>query len=60
LIGRELLALTVALGIQQLAQQGFDFAPLGELAIQLRHQMQHHLLEELGIFREMFWIEGHE
>ena len=44
LIGRELLAFTVAPGIQQLAQQGLDFVPLGALAIQLRHQVQHHLL----------------
>jgi hypothetical protein len=44
LIGRELLAFAVAPGIQQLAQQGLDFVSLGELAIQLRHQVQHHLL----------------
>ncbi len=44
LIGRELLAFTVAPGIQQLAQQHLDFVPLGALAIQLRHQVQHHLL----------------
>jgi len=39
-----LLAFAVAPGIQQLAQQGLDFVPLGELVIQLRHQVQHHLL----------------
>jgi hypothetical protein len=44
LIGRELLAFAVAPGIQQLAQQHFDFVPLGALAIQLRYQVQHHLL----------------
>ena len=44
LIRRELLAFAVALGIQQLAQQGLDLVALGELAIQLRHQVQHHLL----------------
>ena len=44
LIGRELLAFAIAPGIQQLAQQGLDFVPLGALAIQLRHQVQHHLL----------------
>jgi hypothetical protein len=44
LIGRELLAFTVASGIQQLAQQHLDFVPLGALAIQLRYQVQHHLL----------------
>ena len=43
LIFRKLLAFTVALSIQQLAQQSFDFTSFGELAIQLRHQIQHHL-----------------
>jgi hypothetical protein len=44
LIGRQLLTLTVAPGIQQLAQQHLDFVPLGAFAIQLRYQIQHHLL----------------
>ena len=44
LIGRELLALAIAPGIQQLAQQGLDFVAFGELAIQLCYQVQHHLL----------------
>jgi hypothetical protein len=60
LIGRELLAFTVAPGIQQLAQQHLDLVPLGALAIQLRYQVQHHLLQDLGILRKMLRIEGHE
>ena len=31
----------------------------GALAIQLRRQVQYHLLQDLGIFREMFWVDGH-
>ena len=42
------------------AQQRFEFSPLAELAIQLHHQVQHYLLEKLGIFRQMFRTEGHE
>jgi hypothetical protein len=60
LIGRQLLAFTVAPGIQQLAQQHLDFVPLSALPIHLRDQIQHHLLQDLGIFRKMFRIEGHE
>jgi hypothetical protein len=26
----------------------------------LRHQVQNHLLQDLGIFREMFGVESHE
>ena len=55
-----LLALAVPLGVQQLAQQGLDFVALGELAIQLRHQVQHHLLQDSGILRKVFGIDGHE
>ena len=44
LIGRQLLALAVAPGIQQLPQKNLNLVPLGELVVQLRHQIQHHLL----------------
>ena len=44
LVRRELLALAVSLGIQQFSQEGLDLAPLVEFAIQLRDQVQHHLL----------------
>ena len=60
LIGRKLLALAIAFSIQQLTQKSLDFVPLAELAIELRHQIQHHLLEDLGIFWKMFWIVSHE
>jgi hypothetical protein len=60
LIGRELLALAAAPGIQQLAQQCFDLRSLGGLAIQLHHEVEHHLLQDPGIFRKMFGIDCHE
>ena len=60
LIRRKLLALAVPSGIQQFAQQALDFVSLGELPVQLRHQVQHHLLEDLGIFRKVFGVESHE
>ena len=44
LIGGELFALAVASGVQQLVQQGLDLVPLAELAVELRHQVQHHPL----------------
>ena len=44
LIRRELLTFAGTFGIQQLPQQTLDLVSLGELAIQLRHQVQHHLL----------------
>jgi hypothetical protein len=60
LIGRELFAHATASGIQQLAQQRFDLRSLGGLAIQLRHQVEHHLLQNPGIFRKVFGIDCHE
>jgi hypothetical protein len=44
LIGRELFAFAVALGLQQLAQQALDFGSFSGGAIQLRDQIQHDLL----------------
>ena len=60
LLVRKLLALAVAFGIQQLAKQGFDLAAFAKLVIQLRHQIQHHLLQSLWVFRQMFGIDGHQ
>ena len=60
LIGGELFALAAALGVQQLAQQRLDLGSLGAFAIQLRHQVEHHLLQDLGIFRKVFGIDCHE
>jgi hypothetical protein len=49
-----------SLGVQQLAQQCLDLGSLGGFAIQLRHQVEHHLLQDPGIFRKMFGIDCHE
>ena len=50
--------ITVPPGVQQLAQHGFDLMALGGLAIQLCHQIQHHLLQDLRIFREMLGVDN--
>jgi len=44
-------------GVQTCALPISSFA---ELAIQLCHQVQHHLLQHSGIFRKVFGIDGHE
>ena len=59
MIRRELFAFAIALGIQQLPQQALDLGALASLAVQLRHQVQHDVLESLRIVRKMFRIEGH-
>ena len=60
LVRRKPLAFAVALGVQQLAQQALDLRSLGELTIQLRHQVQHHLPQQLWIVGKMFGIDRHE
>ncbi len=55
----KLFALAAAFSIEQFAQQRLELAPFAEFAIQLRHQIQHHLLQALGIFRQMLRIDSH-
>ena len=42
-----------------MTQDGLDFVAFGALAIQLRRQILHHLLQDLGIVREMFDVDRH-
>jgi hypothetical protein len=55
----QLLALAIALRLQQFAQQTLILVLLGHRTIQLFGQIHHDLAQRLGISRQAFRIDGH-
>ena len=55
----QLLALTIALRLQQLAQQVLILVLFGRRAVQLLNQIQHDLSKRVCVPRQSFRIDGH-